>query len=175
MKMKLALSFFCSLFLSVTLFADREPDTILNLWPGQAPGPAMNVGEETDFTKPTDRLIAGRRIIKLGNVDTPQIYVFRPDPSGLKVEVIEENGEKKLRLTYPKSRSAGGVKIEVQSSPSLQGEFLPIDPEELLGERRQPDPAKPGVDRIELDLPLVPGAPSRFFRFNVKGEDNLPE
>ncbi|MDA7511593.1 alpha/beta hydrolase [Verrucomicrobia bacterium] len=80
MKMKLALSFFCTLFLNVTLSAEREPDTVLNLWPGQAPGPAMNVGEETDFTKPTDRLIAGRRIIKLGNVDIPQIHVYRPDP-----------------------------------------------------------------------------------------------
>ncbi|MDA7510360.1 hypothetical protein N8612_01675, partial [Verrucomicrobia bacterium] len=98
-----------------------------------------------------------------------------PDPSGIKVEAIEENGEGKFRLTYPRSRSAGGVKIEVQSSPSLQGEFLPIDPEELLGERRQPDPAKPGVDRIELDLPLLPGTPSRVFRFNVRGEDILPE
>jgi hypothetical protein len=98
-----------------------------------------------------------------------------PDPSGIKVEVVEENGQKKLRLAYPKSQSAGGVKIEVQSSLSLQGEFLPIDPEELLGERRQPDPAKPGVDRIELDLPLLPGTPSRFFRFDVQGEDILPE
>jgi hypothetical protein len=98
-----------------------------------------------------------------------------PDPSGIKIEVFEENGGKKLRLSYPKAQSAGGVKIEVQASPSLQGEFLPIDPEELLGERRQPDPAKPGVDRIELDLPLLPGTPSRFFRFNVRGEDILPE
>jgi hypothetical protein len=98
-----------------------------------------------------------------------------PDPSGIKLEVFEENGQKKLRLIYPKSQSAGGVKIEVQSSPSLQGEFLPIDPEELLGERRQPDPAKPGVDRVELDLPLPPGTPSRFFRFEVKAESNPPE
>jgi acetyl esterase/lipase len=41
----------------------------------------MDVGPEKDFTKPTDRLIAGRRIIKLGNVRAPQIHVYRPETS----------------------------------------------------------------------------------------------
>jgi len=58
-----------------------EPNTILNLWPQQPPGPPMEVGPEQDFTKPTDRLIAGRRIIKLGNVSQPQIHIYRPEPS----------------------------------------------------------------------------------------------
>ena len=59
----------------------QEADTILDLWEGEAPGEAMNVGDEQDFTKPTDILIAGRRIIKLGNVKSPQIHVFRPEPT----------------------------------------------------------------------------------------------
>lgn len=32
------------------------------------------------MTKPDDKLIAGRRIIKLGNVSVPQIAVYRPTP-----------------------------------------------------------------------------------------------
>jgi acetyl esterase/lipase len=36
------------------------------------------VGPEQDFTKDTDDLIAGRRIIKLGNVATPEVHVFLP-------------------------------------------------------------------------------------------------
>jgi acetyl esterase/lipase len=54
-----------------------EPLT-LTLWPGQPPGETKELPPEADQTKDTDRLIAGRRIIKLGNVSTPQIAVFRP-------------------------------------------------------------------------------------------------
>lgn len=57
-----------------------EPFT-LNLWPGKAPGETKELPPEADQTKDTDKLIAGRRIIKLGNVSTPQITVYRPDPA----------------------------------------------------------------------------------------------
>src|SRR5213593_1591454 len=69
----------CALFAlncGSALFAS-EPLT-LNLWPGKPPGNATNLPPEADQTKPDDKLIAGRRIIKLGNVTTPQIAVFRP-------------------------------------------------------------------------------------------------
>lgn len=51
---------------------------VINLWPEKPPGEAMNVGPEQDFTKPEDRLIAGARIIKLGNVATPEVHVYLP-------------------------------------------------------------------------------------------------
>jgi acetyl esterase/lipase len=55
---------------------------ILDLWPERIPGPAAVVdGPERDFTKPDDKLIAGGRIIKLGNVSKPQAYVYRPEAS----------------------------------------------------------------------------------------------
>jgi acetyl esterase/lipase len=56
-----------------------EPLTI-NVWPGQPPGETKILAPEADQTKPEDKLIAGRRIIKLGNVSTPQITVYRPSP-----------------------------------------------------------------------------------------------
>lgn len=62
---------------SCRLAGAAEPLT-LNVWPGQPPNEAKELPAESDLTKPEDRLIAGRRIIKLGNVSTPQIAVFRP-------------------------------------------------------------------------------------------------
>jgi acetyl esterase/lipase len=56
----------------------RDADVVLNLWPAQPPGDPIKAEAEQDFTKPTDRLIAGRKIIKLGNVATPQAHVFLP-------------------------------------------------------------------------------------------------
>lgn len=57
-----------------------EPSAVVNLWPeGEMPGPpALVKGDERDLTKTDDRLIAGRRIIKLGHVKTPQAHVFLP-------------------------------------------------------------------------------------------------
>lgn len=56
-----------------------EP-VVRNIWPGKPPGETKELPPEADQTKPQDRLIAGRRIIKLGNVSTPQIAVYKPSP-----------------------------------------------------------------------------------------------
>jgi acetyl esterase/lipase len=56
-----------------------EPTAVLNVWPDKPPGePATSAEPEQDLTKPTDRLIAGARIIKLGHVTTPQMHVYLP-------------------------------------------------------------------------------------------------
>ncbi|QDT08203.1 alpha/beta hydrolase [Planctomycetes bacterium K23_9] len=71
---------FCCLLVLISCatqaFAD-DPQTY-NLWPTTPPGKAVDLPPEADKTKPEDKLIAGRRIIKLGNVSTPQITVYRP-------------------------------------------------------------------------------------------------
>ena len=56
-----------------------EPITV-NVWPSKPPGETKELPPEADQTKPEDKLIAGRRIIKLGNVSTPQIAIYRPAP-----------------------------------------------------------------------------------------------
>lgn len=67
----------CLCILTTTATAGDRP--VLNLWPATPPGPVSKTnGAEADFTKPEDKLIAGRRIIKLGNVSTPQMEVFLP-------------------------------------------------------------------------------------------------
>jgi len=60
--------------------ADVPPPVPVNLWPAAAPGEKGDVGPETDINKPTDKLIAGRKIIKLANVSVPTIQVYKPAP-----------------------------------------------------------------------------------------------
>lgn len=52
----------------------------IDLWPKGAPGEARELGPEKDMTKETDNLIAGRRLIRLGNVSKPTITVY-PAPA----------------------------------------------------------------------------------------------
>lgn len=67
------------LMLALLLGAANAADPIvLDLWPGKPPGDIGELPPEADLTKPEDNLIAGRRIIKLGNVSTPQLAVFKP-------------------------------------------------------------------------------------------------
>ncbi|MFO1040388.1 MAG: alpha/beta hydrolase [Planctomycetaceae bacterium] len=54
---------------------------VMNVWPGKPPGETKELPPEADQTKPEDKLIAGRRITKLGNVSTPQLAIYRPDPA----------------------------------------------------------------------------------------------
>ena len=54
-----------------------EPLT-LRLWPGLAPGETQKLPPEQDTTKPNGRLVAGRRVIRLGNVSDPTITVYQP-------------------------------------------------------------------------------------------------
>ena len=55
-----------------------EPKGI-TLWPGTPPGETGKLPPEGDTTGPKDQLIAGRPVIRLGNVSTPTIAVYSPD------------------------------------------------------------------------------------------------
>jgi acetyl esterase/lipase len=57
--------------------ASSAPKTI-NLWPNGAPGETNVIGEERDMTKPSDNLVGGKRVIRLGNVSNPSISIFSP-------------------------------------------------------------------------------------------------
>ncbi len=47
------------------------------IWPKGAPGETGSVGEERDTTKPTDNLVAGRPVARIGNVSTPTMTIYR--------------------------------------------------------------------------------------------------
>src|SRR5438128_10497147 len=58
------------------------PSAPIPLWPGVAPGETKTLPAEADqFKSPPDPLIAGRPIIRLGNISTPTLTVYRPDPA----------------------------------------------------------------------------------------------
>jgi acetyl esterase/lipase len=55
-----------------------EPAKVIELWSGPAPGDKGDIGEEADTTKPTDRPVAGKPVIRLGHVSKPTIAIYRP-------------------------------------------------------------------------------------------------
>lgn len=58
-----------------------ESPAVIKLWPETPPGGARDVGEERDSTKPTDRLVGGKAVIRTTNVSTPTLTVFPADPA----------------------------------------------------------------------------------------------
>ncbi|MCZ6675592.1 MAG: alpha/beta hydrolase [Verrucomicrobia bacterium] len=64
----------------ILLTTGAKPLT-LNIWPGKAPGEIKELPPEADTTKPDGRLVTDRHVIRLGNVSTPQITIFKPDPA----------------------------------------------------------------------------------------------
>jgi acetyl esterase/lipase len=73
---------FCFWLLSLLLgslsASAAEPARVLDLWPGTPPGETGDLGKELDTTKSTDRPVAGKQVIRLGNVAKPTITIFRP-------------------------------------------------------------------------------------------------
>jgi len=69
---------FTAIFLSLsTALLAADPESI-NLWPGKAPSETKELPAESDVNKPTDALVGGRKIIKLANVSTPTLAIYRP-------------------------------------------------------------------------------------------------
>ncbi len=67
-----------------------SPDHItLPIWPGVAPGAPTNLPPEVDMTTAKDNMVAGKAVIRLGNVVTPTITLYRAkDASGPRPAVV---------------------------------------------------------------------------------------
>lgn len=50
----------------------------LPIWPGTAPGEAAHPRAEVDTTTPQDKLVAGKRLVRLTNVSHPTITLYTP-------------------------------------------------------------------------------------------------
>jgi acetyl esterase/lipase len=59
-----------------SLWAAPEPAAIIDLWPATMPGEFKANGPEADTSKPGEGLVAGKPLIRLGNVSKPQLHVF---------------------------------------------------------------------------------------------------
>jgi acetyl esterase/lipase len=53
-----------------------EEHAVLHLWPNGAPGDSGKLGPERDTTKESDGKVAGKHVIRLGNVSDPTITVY---------------------------------------------------------------------------------------------------
>ena len=81
-KMKIAftcrLVFVCLALLLPKAVHAIEPSVVINLWPGEPPGEKVNLPEERNLTKPEDRPVAGKPVIRIGNVSKPTISLYIP-------------------------------------------------------------------------------------------------
>jgi len=59
----------------------------LPLWPSGAPGAAA-LPAEADMTKPTDNLIAGKPLVRLGNVSNPTLTFYAPHGDAARPAVV---------------------------------------------------------------------------------------
>jgi acetyl esterase/lipase len=64
------------LIVGSSLWASDLKRTEIELWPREVPGPEPKLEAERDMTKETENKIAGRRLIRLGNVSKPSITVY---------------------------------------------------------------------------------------------------
>ncbi len=80
--------------LSTSSFAETDAHAVIPLWPKGAPGAAPNPAPEQDTTTAKDNLIAGKPVIRLGNVSAPTLTLYAPagKNSGAAVVVFPGGG-----------------------------------------------------------------------------------
>ena len=55
-----------------------EPWKTVNVWPAKAPGEIKDLTAETNLWKATDPPVGGKPLIKLANVSTPTLAIYKP-------------------------------------------------------------------------------------------------
>jgi acetyl esterase/lipase len=60
----------------------------MKIWPNGAPGNAASSGPEVDTTTAKDTLIAGKPLMRLGNVSTPTLTLYSPRGANTGVAVV---------------------------------------------------------------------------------------
>jgi acetyl esterase/lipase len=77
--------------------ADRPT---IKIWPGAAPGAPTDLPPEANVTGPKDNIVGGRAVIRLGNVSTPTLTLFKPKSkaNGAAVVVFPGGGYQRLSI-----------------------------------------------------------------------------
>lgn len=65
-------------FASLTTLAGAAEPTVIPVWPGSPPGYQVTGGPERDTSGPESGKVAGKHVIRLGDVSKPELHVFRP-------------------------------------------------------------------------------------------------
>jgi acetyl esterase/lipase len=89
--------------ISASVFAQWPPapgQTTLDVWPHGAPGAQPNPAAEGDTTTAKDNLIAGKPLIRLGNVSRPTLTLYAPSgkTTGAAVVVFPGGGYRILAI-----------------------------------------------------------------------------
>jgi len=92
--------------ISASLFAQKSPwppaasHTTLELWPHGAPGAPANPAPEGDTTTAKDHLVAGKPVIRIGNVSAPTLTLYAPTgkSTGAAVVVFPGGGYRILAI-----------------------------------------------------------------------------
>ncbi len=89
-------------YLLVLLMSHLAADPlVIRLWPHGAPGEKATAEPERDMTTPKDGLVAGKRVIRLGNVTDPSIMVYpapKASETGTAVIVFPGGGYRILAM-----------------------------------------------------------------------------
>jgi acetyl esterase/lipase len=115
-----------------------SPMTI-HLWPGTPPGNKGSVGPEHDTTKPEDRKVAGKPVIRLTDVANPTLTIFRPSsgrntgaavlvcPGGAyRILAMDLEGSEICRWLNSISVTAGLLKYRVPRQEADDAHALPL-------------------------------------------------
>lgn len=90
---RIASVFFCivSSLTCATAGADGA-DSKVRVWPGEPPRWTAPQGEEVNVRGPNSRSVAGRSVIRLGNVSTPELHLFPADGATTTVIICPGGG-----------------------------------------------------------------------------------
>ena len=77
-NIRVALLAMCLVALGRFDSAAGQAAKVIELWPAGAPGTNDSTAAEHDTTKSTDQLVAGKPVIRLGNVAEPTLTLYRP-------------------------------------------------------------------------------------------------
>jgi acetyl esterase/lipase len=91
---------FASLFAQKPAWQPAAGHLTLPLWPKGAPGAPPNPAPEVDATTAKDNLVAGKRLVRLGNVSSPTLTLYAPPGknSGAAVVVFPGGGYRILAI-----------------------------------------------------------------------------
>src|SRR5580698_8263995 len=83
-----ALTMTTSLFAQQSGWPPAAGHVTLQVWPGAAPGAMANLPPEADTTTAKDNLIAGKPLVRLGNVLVPTLTLYTPSGKNTRAAVV---------------------------------------------------------------------------------------
>ena len=144
------------------------------LWPGAAPGATANPPAEADTTTAKDNLIAGRPLIRLGNVSAPTLTLYQPKNGGTGAAVVVFPGGGYQHFGHRSGRHRGLRLAELRGHHLRAAQISRAQHRPLSKVSRRlagcPARPRPGAQpRRRMAYRPQPHRRSRFFRWRASG------